>query len=128
MTERNIFIPFIKTTYTFFLSRQQQHYNNGNFNLNNNQNRSRFNNNNYEAGVERGSLHGTPVRTSSNSRHTANLLASLDKSILQIRDWLTLLEGMIKKDKVDLSDRSNIIHILERQKVSTKYFYSSLKK
>ena len=29
-----------------------------------------------------------------------------------------MLEGMIKKDRVDLYDRSNIIHMLERQKVS----------
>ena len=28
-----------------------------------------------------------------------------------------MLEGMIKKDRVDLYDRSNIIHMLERQKV-----------
>ena len=56
----------------------------------------------------------TPQR----SRATANLLASLDKSILQIRDWLTLLESMIKKDRVDLSDRGHIYHMLERQKVS----------
>ena len=51
------------------------------------------------------SYHGTPVRqpkvpvpvptpsigTPQPSRQTASLLASLDKSILQIRDWLTLL-------------------------------------
>jgi hypothetical protein len=50
---------------------------------------------------------------------TATLLASLDKSILQIRDWLTLLEDMLKKEKVDLSDLSHICHLLERQRVST---------
>ena len=72
-----------------------------------NNNRSRFNNNNELTP-------GTPQR----SRQTANLLASLDKSILQIRDWLTLLESMIKKDRVDLSDRGHIYHMLERQKVS----------
>jgi hypothetical protein len=58
---------------------------------------------------------------------TATLLASLDKSILQIRDWLTLLEDMLKKEKVDLSDLSHICHLLERQRVSTLIeFYTSL--
>ena len=84
---------------------------NSNFNYNNNR---RFNNNGYEQ-------HATPVRTPTRhpkqQQHTANLLASLDKSILQIRDWLTLLEGMIKKDRVDLADRGHIYHMLERQKV-----------
>jgi hypothetical protein len=52
------------------------------------------------------------------SRQTASLLASLDKSILQIRDWLTLLEDMLKKEKVDLADLSHVCHMLERQRVS----------
>ena len=81
--------------------------NNNNYNGNAN-NQRRFANNNL----------GTPVRSSSGSRQTASLLASLDKSILQIRDWLTLLEGMVKKDKVDIVDRGHIYHMLERQKVS----------
>ena len=86
---------------------------NSNYNNNNNQQQQQrryYNNNNNEPP-------STPVRTTT-VRHTANLLASLDKSILQIRDWLTLLEGMIKKDRVDLSNRSHIYHMLERQKVS----------
>lgn len=72
---------------------------------------------------------GTPTRSSSGTsgtgRHTATLLASLDKSILQIRDWLTLLESMIKKDRVDLADRGNIYHMLDRQKVglNSLHFY-----
>ena len=97
-------------------NRATSYHNGNNFvnNMNNNLHvRGRYNNNNiYEQ-----SPHGTPVRSASSNRHTANLLASLDKSILQIRDWLTLLEGMIKKDKVDISDRGHIRHMLERQKV-----------
>lgn len=65
--------------------------------------------------------HGTPVR----GRQTANLLASLDKSILQIRDWLTLLEGMLKKDRVDIADIGHICHMLERQRVSCNKFFKN---
>lgn len=74
---------------------------------------------------------GTPVRQSSppnqqsggSGRATSALLTSLDKSILQIRDWLTLLEDVQKKDKVDLSDVGHICRMLERQRVS---FYNRL--
>jgi hypothetical protein len=72
----------------------------------------RYNNNNDSP--------GTPQR----SRQTANLLASLDKSILQIRDWLALLESMIKKDRADMSDSGHIYHMLERQKVSFLVFFA----
>ena len=51
------------------------------------------------------------------------IFLSLDKSILQIRDWLALLESMIKKDRADMSDSGHIYHMLERQKVSKVYFY-----
>ena len=51
-----------------------------------------------------------------------NIFFSLDKSILQIRDWLALLESMIKKDRADMSDSGHIYHMLERQKVSTEFF------
>ena len=92
-----------------------------NLNLNGN-NRRYFNNNNNDFAPPP----GTPTRSSGGSagsggRHTATLLASLDKSILQIRDWLTLLESMIKKDRVDLANRGNIYHMLERQKVGLKF-------
>ena len=92
-----------------------------NLNLNGN-NRRYFNNNNNDFAPPP----GTPTRSSGSSagsggRHTATLLASLDKSILQIRDWLTLLESMIKKDRVDLANRGNIYHMLERQKVGLKF-------
>ena len=49
---------------------------------------------------------------------------SLDKSILQIRDWLALLESMIKKDRADMSDSGHIYHMLERQKVSFLVFFA----
>ena len=51
---------------------------------------------------------------------TANLLASLNKSITQIRDWLAILEAMLENEKVDISDVANIYFMLERQKVSAK--------
>ena len=53
----------------------------------------------------------------------SNLLASLDKSILQIRDWLTLLEDMLEKEKVDLSDVGHIYYMLERQRVSWSFVF-----
>ncbi|TRY76731.1 hypothetical protein TCAL_11878, partial [Tigriopus californicus] len=58
------------------------------------------------------SHHGTPVKQ---SRQTSSLLASLDKSILQIRDWLTLLQDMLQKERVDLADLSSICRMLDRQ-------------
>lgn len=61
------------------------------------------------------SHHGTPVKQ---SRQTSSLLASLDKSILQIRDWLTLLQDMLQKERVDLADLSSICRMLDRQRVS----------
>ena len=103
---------------------------NGNFssstavNLNLNGNNRRFFSSNSSNNNNDFNPPGTPTRSSSgtsgNGRHTATLLASLDKSILQIRDWLTLLESMIKKDRVDLADRGNIYHMLDRQKVGLK--------
>ncbi|XP_059082484.1 dystrophin-like [Tigriopus californicus] len=59
------------------------------------------------------SHHGTPVKQ---SRQTSSLLASLDKSILQIRDWLTLLQDMLQKERVDLADLSSICRMLDRQR------------
>ena len=61
------------------------------------------------------SHHGTPTRR---YRQTSTLLASLDKSILQIRDWLALLEDMMEKEKVDIMDIGQICRLLERQRVS----------
>merc|ERR1712137_732310 len=55
-------------------------------------------------------LPGSPLRSST------SVLASLDKSILQIRDWLTLLEEMLKKDSVDISSPEQVAHLLQRQK------------
>ena len=97
-------------------SNQNGNYSTANLNLNGN-NRRYYSNNNHHQDFN---PPGTPNRSS--GRHTATLLASLDKSILQIRDWLTLLESMIKKDRVDLANRANIYHMLERQKVRTLFF------
>ena len=52
---------------------------------------------------------------------TANLLASLNKSITQIRDWLAILEAMLENEKVDISDVANIYFMLERQKVRSSF-------
>ena len=52
---------------------------------------------------------------------TANLLASLNKSINQIRDWLAVLEDMLKKERVDISDVDSVAFMLERQKVRSSF-------
>ena len=61
-------LKILRKKCTLYHLYQQHHYNNGNNNLNNNNrssHSSRLNNNNCEQ-----SLHGTPVRTASNHRHT----------------------------------------------------------
>ena len=52
---------------------------------------------------------------------TANLLASLNKSINQIRDWLAVLEDMLKTERVDISDVDSVAFMLERQKVRSSF-------
>ncbi|XP_063241315.1 dystrophin, isoforms A/C/F/G/H-like [Bacillus rossius redtenbacheri] len=44
------------------------------------------------------------------------LLASFDKSILQIRDWLTLEEEMLRQQTVVVGNVDDILQVLEKQK------------
>ncbi|XP_069695333.1 dystrophin, isoforms A/C/F/G/H isoform X7 [Periplaneta americana] len=44
------------------------------------------------------------------------LLASFDKSILQIRDWLTLEEEMLRQQAVVVGDVDDILQVLDKQK------------
>jgi chromosome segregation ATPase len=44
------------------------------------------------------------------------LLASFDKSILQIRDWLTLEEDMLRQQAVVVGDVDDILQVLDKQK------------
>ncbi|XP_033609096.1 dystrophin, isoforms A/C/F/G/H isoform X6 [Cryptotermes secundus] len=44
------------------------------------------------------------------------LLASFDKSILQIRDWLTLEEEMLRQQAVIVGDVDDILQVLDKQK------------
>ncbi|KAK8748070.1 hypothetical protein OTU49_016299, partial [Cherax quadricarinatus] len=44
------------------------------------------------------------------------ILASLDKSILQIRDWLTLMEQMTRQQTVVVGDADDIRQLTEKQK------------
>ncbi|XP_065582815.1 utrophin-like isoform X3 [Artemia franciscana] len=50
------------------------------------------------------------------SPEKAPLLASLDKSILQIRDWLTVLESNVKKNSIIIGDADDVRNVLEKQK------------
>ncbi|XP_050448334.1 utrophin-like isoform X3 [Cataglyphis hispanica] len=70
----------------------------------------------------------TPVTTSSPSVSSASssspspstsasvLVAGLDKSVLQIRDWLTVEEGMLRQQSVVVGDVDEIMHLLDKQK------------
>ena len=42
----------------------------------------------------------------------------LREAILQIRDWLTLLEDMLRKERVDIADMGHVSRCLDRQRVS----------
>ncbi|XP_068223554.1 microtubule-actin cross-linking factor 1-like [Palaemon carinicauda] len=57
----------------------------------------------------------SPPKHSSDSS-PALILASLDKSILQIRDWLTLMEQMTRQQTVVVGDAENIRQLTEKQK------------
>ncbi|XP_072152789.1 dystrophin, isoforms A/C/F/G/H isoform X2 [Bemisia tabaci] len=54
--------------------------------------------------------------TASPSPPRAILLATFDKSILQIRDWLTLEEEMLKQQSVTVGDVPAILQVLDKQK------------
>ncbi|XP_046644687.1 utrophin-like isoform X8 [Daphnia pulicaria] len=46
----------------------------------------------------------------------STIVASLDKSILQIRDWLTVLETMLKQQVAIVGDSDDVLMLLEKQK------------
>ncbi|XP_024887336.1 dystrophin-like isoform X9 [Temnothorax curvispinosus] len=71
----------------------------------------------------------TPVATSSPSASVSSassspspstsasaLVAGLDKSVLQIRDWLTVEEEMLRQQSVVVGDVDEILHLLDKQK------------
>ncbi|XP_011876756.1 PREDICTED: dystrophin, isoforms A/C/F/G/H-like isoform X8 [Vollenhovia emeryi] len=71
----------------------------------------------------------TPVATSSPSASVSSassspspstsasaLVAGLDKSVLQIRDWLTVEEEMLRQQSVVVGDVDEIMHLLDKQK------------
>ncbi|XP_012055807.1 PREDICTED: dystrophin, isoforms A/C/F/G/H-like [Atta cephalotes] len=75
------------------------------------------------------SLPSTPVATSSPSASVSSassspspstsasaLVAGLDKSVLQIRDWLTVEEEMLRQQSVVVGDVDEIMHLLDKQK------------
>ncbi|XP_073972435.1 dystrophin, isoforms A/C/F/G/H-like isoform X4 [Rhodnius prolixus] len=46
----------------------------------------------------------------------SDLIASLDKSILQVRDWLTLEEEMLRQQTVIVGSIQDILQVLDKQK------------
>ncbi|XP_018303903.1 dystrophin isoform X9 [Mycetomoellerius zeteki] len=71
----------------------------------------------------------TPVATSSPSASVSSassspspstsasaLVAGLDKSVLQIRDWLTVEEEMLRQQSVVVGDVDEIMHLLDKQR------------
>ncbi|XP_011310319.1 dystrophin isoform X6 [Fopius arisanus] len=55
--------------------------------------------------------HETSVSTSAST-----LVAGLDKSVLQIRDWLTLEEEMLRQQSVSVGDVDEILQLIDKQK------------
>ncbi|KAE8750407.1 hypothetical protein FOCC_FOCC002966, partial [Frankliniella occidentalis] len=45
-----------------------------------------------------------------------SLLASFDKSILQIRDWLTVEQEMLRQQTVVVGEVGEILQVLDKQK------------
>lgn len=41
--------------------------------------------------------------------------------MLQIRDWLTVEEGMLRQQSVVVGDVDEIMHLLDKQKVSLSF-------
>ncbi|XP_063994810.1 dystrophin, isoforms A/C/F/G/H-like isoform X4 [Diachasmimorpha longicaudata] len=60
-----------------------------------------------------------PANTSqetSVSTSASTLVAGLDKSVLQIRDWLTLEEEMLRQQSVSVGDVDEILQLIDKQK------------
>ncbi|XP_020277682.1 dystrophin-like isoform X9 [Pseudomyrmex gracilis] len=58
----------------------------------------------------------SPSSSPSPSTSASVLVAGLDKSVLQIRDWLTVEEEMLRQQSVVVGDVDEIIHLLDKQK------------
>ncbi|KAK8373968.1 hypothetical protein O3P69_007893, partial [Scylla paramamosain] len=59
---------------------------------------------------------GVPPHATPQTHPPVLILASLDKSILQIRDWLTLMEQMSRQQTVSVGDAGEIRNLTEKQK------------
>ena len=48
--------------------------------------------------------------------------SDFDQSVAELRDWLTLLERMLKSQRVTVGDIEEIEQMTKKQKVGTEYF------
>ncbi|XP_014483281.1 PREDICTED: dystrophin-like [Dinoponera quadriceps] len=62
------------------------------------------------------SVSSTSSSPSPSSSSASALVAGLDKSVLQIRDWLTVEEEMLRQQAVVVGDVDEIMHLLDKQK------------
>ncbi|XP_025153926.1 dystrophin isoform X8 [Harpegnathos saltator] len=62
------------------------------------------------------SASSTSSSPSPSSSSASALVAGLDKSVLQIRDWLTVEEEMLRQQAVVVGDIDEIMHLLDKQK------------
>ncbi|XP_032668835.1 dystrophin-like isoform X18 [Odontomachus brunneus] len=62
------------------------------------------------------SASSTSSSPSLSSSSASVLVAGLDKSVLQIRDWLTVEEEMLRQQAVVVGDVDEIMHLLDKQK------------
>ncbi|XP_076177444.1 dystrophin, isoforms A/C/F/G/H isoform X4 [Ptiloglossa arizonensis] len=58
----------------------------------------------------------SPSLSPSSSSSPSALVAGFDKSVLQIRDWLTVEEEMLRQQAVVVGDVDEILHLLDKQK------------
>ncbi|KAK6641274.1 hypothetical protein RUM44_012983 [Polyplax serrata] len=67
-------------------------------------------------GVRSVEVQTPPPGSSYAGSQNISLFASFERSILQIRDWLSLEEEMLKQQSVVVGDIDDIIQILDKQK------------
>lgn len=59
----------------------------------------------------------TAQKTESVEVHQSSLIQEFDRSVAELRDWLTLLERMLKSQRVTVGDISDIEQTIMKQKV-----------
>ena len=67
----------------------------------------------------RSEVHRTPVTDSATIMETASPWPDFDKVVAELRDWLTLLERMLRLQTVTVGDLEEMEEMIAKQKVRT---------